>query len=157
MLFPINALLPAAQVSVASQFPSPVNFRRHPIPIAANSHAAIPACSNHSSMPFDPCFMFKYVLRPLFHAGVYICCYGCSGVSSRLRGEGSRAEQSHAVCSNGRPLPIMHLVVLAHFPHAQIVRVCPVSEVSCSDIGFLLWLLCGQRRSSSAGQALACD
>jgi hypothetical protein len=38
-------------------------------------------------------------------------------------------------------LTTTHLVVLARFPHAQIVRVCPVSKVSCSDIGFLLWLL----------------
>jgi hypothetical protein len=42
---------------------------------------------------------FQYALRSLVHAQVWSCCCGCSGVSSRLRGEGCRAERSHAVCS----------------------------------------------------------
>jgi hypothetical protein len=35
----------------------------------------------------------------------------------------------------------LHLVVLALLPYAQIVRVCPLSEVSCPAMPLLLWLL----------------
>jgi hypothetical protein len=43
--------------------------------------------------------------------------------------------------ATAHPLTTTHLFALAHFPHAQIVRVCPVSEVSCSGMPLLLWLL----------------
>jgi hypothetical protein len=59
-----------------------------------------------------------------------------------------------SACASAHLLTTTHLVVWPLFPHAQIVRICFLTFVSCLRIRFLLWWLCGPRRSSSASQAL---
>jgi hypothetical protein len=77
-------------------------------------------------MPFDHCLMCTYAHTIVVVAGLP------NQTEFWLQRPGSLT---------AHPLLTMHLDAWPPFPHAEIVRICPLTFVSCSDMPVQLWLL----------------
>jgi hypothetical protein len=104
---------------------------------------------------FCMCKSFEYVHRPLFHAQVCFCCCGCCSwwpptLRRRLNSAEPRSLTAH-------PLATMHLDVQALLPHAQIIRICPPSFVSCWGMHLLSWWCCCRTTQRTLARLPACD
>jgi hypothetical protein len=86
--------------------------------------ATSPACSNHSNMLSDLCFMLG---MPLLSTVVVVG-------ARDFEGKARRAEQF------GRPLLVMHLIVLPLSHYVPMLQICLPTSVSCRSMLLLLWL-----------------